>query len=60
MYAAEKQEDNRYRIVLKDCKKSERSVTIECFDGDDSLVSFDVMISGKASKKDTYADDFFA
>lgn len=60
MYAAEKQEDNRYRVVLKDCKKSERSAMIECFDGDNVLASFDIIISGKASKKDTYADDFFS
>lgn len=60
MYAAEKQEDNRYRVVLKDCKKSERPAMIECFDGDNLLASFDIIISGKASKKDTYADDFFS
>ena len=60
MYKAEKQEDNRYRIVLKNCKKFERTVTVECFDGDDALTSFEVLISGKASKKDTYADDFFS
>lgn len=60
MFAAEKQEDNRYRVVLKDCKKLERCVTIECFDSDDALASFNIIISGKASKKDTYADDFFS
>ena len=60
MYTAERQEDNRYHVVLKDCKKSERTVTIECFDGDNLLTSFEVTISGKASKKDTYADDFFS
>ncbi len=60
MYPAEKQKDNRYRVELKNCKKSERSVLVECFDGDDVLTSFEVLISGKASKKDTYADDFFS
>ena len=60
IYTAVKQKDNRYYVELKDCKKSERTTIIECFDGDDVLTSFEVLISGKVSKKDKYADDFFS
>lgn len=60
MYTAERQNDNRYRVVLKDCAKRERNTLIECFDGDDFLTSFEVLISSKAIKKDTYTDDFFS
>lgn len=60
MYTAERHEDNRYHVVLTDCKKSERTVTVECLDGDNLLTSFEVTISGKAFKKDKYADDFFS
>lgn len=61
LYSAEKQEDNRYKIVLKDCEKRQRTVLVECLDGDDLLTSFEVQISrkNKGMKEDKFADEFF-
>ena len=61
LYRAEKQEDNRYKIVLKNCEKRQRTVLAECLDGDDLLTSFEVQINrkNKGMKEDKFADEFF-
>ena len=61
LYSAEKQEDNRYKIILKNCEKRQRTVLAECLDGDDLLTSFEVQISrkNKGMKEDKFADEFF-
>ena len=61
MYNAEKQEDNRFNIMFVNCEKRERTVLVECFDGDNLLTSFEVQISrkNKGMKEDKFADEFF-
>lgn len=61
MYNAEKQEDNRFNIMFVNCEKRERTVFVECFDGDNLLTSFEVQISrkNKGMKEDKFADEFF-
>ena len=63
IYSSERNEDNRYKIVLTGCEKRQRTIYAECLDGDDFLTSstFEIKISrkNKGMKENKSFDDFF-
>lgn len=59
IYKGVKMSDKQYKITITNCRKARRNVTIECFNGDNYITSFDILISSKAVKTNN-DDDFFS